>query len=119
MEGKREGEFFLCPSNTPFPIQRTNNLLQRLHTAISTCLTQKRTGRRFMLLIQRKTGCSLLLPLLITCRGLVAVSALVSGQTVRRRAAKTNPEEPKEVYSFYMFLWKIFYTSYLLLPLAR
>ena len=53
------------------------------------------------------------------CRGFVAAWALVFGQTVRGRAAKTNPEEPGEVYNFYMFLWKIFYVSYLFLPLAR
>lgn len=52
-------------------------------------------------------------------RGLVAVAALSSGQLVRRRASGVDPEKPNEVYSFYMFLWKIFYASYLFLPFAR
>eukprot|EP00903_Cladosiphon_okamuranus_P014212 g13204.t1 len=59
------------------------------------------------------------LPLTAASRGFVAAWALVFGQTVRRRATKTNPEEPAQVYKFYMFLWKIFYVSYLFLPLAR
>ncbi|CAM9740633.1 unnamed protein product [Ectocarpus sp. 4 AP-2014] len=45
--------------------------------------------------------------------------ALITGQLVRRRAAGVDPEQPKQVYDFYMDLWKIFYLSYLFLPLAR
>ncbi|CAN0424282.1 unnamed protein product, partial [Ectocarpus sp. 8 AP-2014] len=52
-------------------------------------------------------------------RGLVSALALIAGQLVRRRAAGVDPEQPKQVYDFYMDLWKIFYLSYLFLPLAR
>lgn len=52
-------------------------------------------------------------------RAFAAVSALASGQLVRARARGVDPEQPNEVYGFYMFLWKIFYASYLVLPLAR
>lgn len=50
---------------------------------------------------------------------MVAVAALSSGQWVRHRASGVDPEKPKEVYDFYMFLWKIFYASYIFLPFAR
>ncbi|CAN0389023.1 unnamed protein product, partial [Ectocarpus sp. 13 AM-2016] len=51
--------------------------------------------------------------------GVVSALALITGQLVRRRAAGVDPEQPKQVYDFYMYLWKIFYLSYLFLPLAR
>ncbi|CAN0445782.1 unnamed protein product, partial [Hapterophycus canaliculatus] len=54
-----------------------------------------------------------------SCRAAVATAALFTGQSIRRRAAKVNPEDPTEVYGFYMVLWKVFYLSYLFLPLAR
>lgn len=52
-------------------------------------------------------------------RGFAAASALMSGQLVRGRASEVDPKQPSQVYDFYMFLWKIFYASYLFLPLAR
>jgi len=52
-------------------------------------------------------------------RAFVAGWALFFGQVVRRWAVKTDPKDPGQVYSFYMKLWKIFYMSYLFLPLAR
>ncbi|CAM9895240.1 unnamed protein product [Pylaiella littoralis] len=59
------------------------------------------------------------LPWTAASRGFVAAAALVMGQEVRRRAVKTDPEKPDQVYAYYMDLWKIFYMSYLFLPLAR
>lgn len=52
-------------------------------------------------------------------RAVVGVAALLAGASVQREAAPVDPENPKEVYGFYMHLWKLFYLSYFFLPLAR
>jgi homogentisate phytyltransferase/homogentisate geranylgeranyltransferase len=52
-------------------------------------------------------------------RILVGVSSLLAGGSVQREAAPVDPEDPKQVYKFYMHLWKLFYLSYLVLPMAR
>jgi homogentisate phytyltransferase / homogentisate geranylgeranyltransferase len=45
--------------------------------------------------------------------------SMLAGFSVQREAAPVDPENPKEVYQFYMHLWKLFYLSYLVLPLLR
>lgn len=57
--------------------------------------------------------------LIAACRSIVGVSSLAAGVFVNKEAATVDPEDSKEVYSFYMHLWKLFYLSYLVLPLAR
>jgi homogentisate phytyltransferase/homogentisate geranylgeranyltransferase len=52
-------------------------------------------------------------------RVIVGIVSIVAGFSVQRKAAPVDPENPKEVYQFYMHLWKLFYFSYLVLPLAR
>lgn len=52
-------------------------------------------------------------------RVFVALAALGCGQKVRTRAREVDPKRPDHVSAFYMFLWKIFYVSYVFLPLAR
>jgi homogentisate phytyltransferase/homogentisate geranylgeranyltransferase len=52
-------------------------------------------------------------------RIIVGVSALVAGASVQKEAAPVDPDNPTEVYGFYMHLWKLFYLSYFVLPLAR
>jgi homogentisate phytyltransferase / homogentisate geranylgeranyltransferase len=52
-------------------------------------------------------------------RLVVAACALAAGASVETKAAGVDPESPDGVYGYYMHLWKIFYASYLLLPLAR
>lgn len=52
-------------------------------------------------------------------RTVAGVSALLAGLSVQKEAAPVDAEDPKEVYNFYMHLWKLFYLSYLVLPLAR
>ncbi|CAM9376511.1 unnamed protein product [Choristocarpus tenellus] len=52
-------------------------------------------------------------------RGLVGVCALCAAQLVRQRSVGVDPKNTLQVYKFYMFLWKIFYASYLFLPFAR
>jgi len=80
------------------------------------------------------TGCACIwgvwsegLPLALrVCRGLVAAAALSTAVYVRRscvglleRAGDEDSETfSKEVFAYYMGLWKIFYASYILLPLA-
>ncbi len=52
-------------------------------------------------------------------RAVVGISALLAGASVQKEAAPVDPENPKEVYNYYMHLWKLFYLSYFVLPLAR
>jgi homogentisate phytyltransferase / homogentisate geranylgeranyltransferase len=52
-------------------------------------------------------------------RALVGLSSVLAGVSVQREAAPVDPENSGEVYGFYMHLWKLFYLSYLVLPLAR
>lgn len=52
-------------------------------------------------------------------RAVVGLCSMLAGLSVQREAVPVDPENPKEVYQFYMHLWKLFYLSYLVLPLAR
>lgn len=56
---------------------------------------------------------------LFATRLVVALSSVAAGLSLGFKASGVDPESPKDVYSYYMHLWKIFYASYLLLPLAR
>jgi len=57
-------------------------------------------------------------PLLIG-RAVVGLSSVMAGVSVQKEAAPVDAEDPREVYNFYMHLWKLFYLSYLVLPFAR
>ena len=57
-------------------------------------------------------------PLLIG-RAVVGLSSVMAGVSVQKEAAHVDAEDPREVYNFYMHLWKLFYLSYLVLPFAR
>jgi homogentisate phytyltransferase/homogentisate geranylgeranyltransferase len=52
-------------------------------------------------------------------RGIVGMAAILAGWSVQKEAAPVDPKDSKQVYNFYMHLWKLFYLSYLVLPLAR
>mmetsp|Transcript_11568 Transcript_11568/g.17788 ORF Transcript_11568/g.17788 Transcript_11568/m.17788 type:complete len:388 (-) Transcript_11568:3486-4649(-) len=52
-------------------------------------------------------------------RMIIGTFALVAGISVKMKANNVNPEDSKEVYQYYMYLWKLFYGSYLMLPFAR
>ena len=52
-------------------------------------------------------------------RGLVGATCWAAAWSVNKGARGINPEDSKEVYSYYMFLWKLFYLSYLVLPFAK
>lgn len=52
-------------------------------------------------------------------RGLVGMGCWAAGWSVNREARGVNPEDSGEVYKYYMFLWKLFYLSYLVLPLVK
>lgn len=51
-------------------------------------------------------------------RGVLAVVSLLFCRSLRRKEKLVDAEKPKQVFEFYMFVWKIFYLCYLLLPLA-
>jgi len=65
------------------------------------------------------TAASLSLTVPAVGRAVLALSSFVAGSRVLTRARTVDPEDPKDVYGYYMFLWKLFYLSYLGLPLAR
>jgi NAD(P)-dependent dehydrogenase (short-subunit alcohol dehydrogenase family) len=46
-----------------------------------------------------------------------ALSALA--WDVRTRAVKVNTSAPGDVFDYYMYIWKVFYGCYFLLPLVR
>lgn len=53
-------------------------------------------------------------------RGTVSVASVLAALSVRKEGEKVvDPEDPKQVYNFYMHLWKLFYLSYLALPFVR
>ncbi len=52
-------------------------------------------------------------------RAVVGISGLWAGLSVQKEAAPVDPEDSKQVYNYYMHLWKLFYLSYFVLPLAR
>ena len=52
-------------------------------------------------------------------RFIVGLAAIGCGRSVEKQAAPVDPEDPKQVYTFYMHLWKLFYLSYVVLPFAR
>ena len=58
-------------------------------------------------------------PLIAGCRRVVGVLSVVAGISVRKEAALVDPEDSSQVYTYYMHLWKLFYLSYLVLPLVR
>ena len=44
---------------------------------------------------------------------------LADCRALKRRRAAVDAAAPGQVYEYYMFLWAIFYASYLCLPFAR
>lgn len=55
----------------------------------------------------------------VAARAAVGFAALAAAANTRREAKLVSPDNPKEVYTFYMWVWKLFYASYLALPLVR
>jgi len=54
-----------------------------------------------------------------TFRGMICVASVAAAVSVRKEAQTVDPEDPAQVYGFYMHLWKLFYLSYLALPFVR
>ncbi|KAL7528700.1 hypothetical protein ACHAXR_002581 [Thalassiosira sp. AJA248-18] len=52
-------------------------------------------------------------------RGLVGMGCWAAGWSANREAKKVSPEDSGEVYHYYMYLWKLFYLSYLVLPFVK
>lgn len=55
----------------------------------------------------------------LICRSGVALLAFSMGNKARKQGQDVNAEDSKEVYDYYMYLWKLFYTSYLALPFVK
>jgi homogentisate phytyltransferase / homogentisate geranylgeranyltransferase len=58
-------------------------------------------------------------PRLAACRLVTSLCSIVAAVSVNLPSNKVDPKNPAQVYEYYMHLWKIFYLSYLILPLAR
>jgi len=54
-----------------------------------------------------------------TRRGLVGLGCWLAGYVTYKDAKSVNAEDSAEVYDYYMQLWKLFYLSYLALPLVK
>lgn len=52
-------------------------------------------------------------------RSAVALLGFVAAACVMRKSRAVSATDGKEVYAYYMWLWKIFYASYICLPFAR
>eukprot|EP00667_Euglena_gracilis_P007094 EG_transcript_7160 len=52
-------------------------------------------------------------------RAAIAVGMVAVGSHVSTKADQVDAEDPKAVYRFYMYLWRLFYLSYLTLPFIR
>eukprot|EP00668_Euglena_longa_P016535 GGOE01020803.1.p1 GENE.GGOE01020803.1~~GGOE01020803.1.p1 ORF type:complete len:506 (+),score=119.90 GGOE01020803.1:47-1519(+) len=52
-------------------------------------------------------------------RGAIAAVMVAISSHVSMKADKVDAEDPKAVYKFYMFLWRLFYLAYLTLPFLR
>jgi len=59
-----------------------------------------------------------MMPVAVT-RGLVGLCCWAAGWTVNRVSRGVNAEDSGEVYNYYMYLWKLFYLSYLALPFVK
>lgn len=57
--------------------------------------------------------------ILTAFRGLTGASCVAAAISVRSAARKVDPTDSRQVYEYYMFLWKLFYLSYFALPFAR
>lgn len=58
-------------------------------------------------------------PRVALARGALAAIALLSCKLVKKKQDRVDPQNPRNVSAFYMFVWNLFYVSYLLLPLAQ
>ncbi len=58
-------------------------------------------------------------PLTQSTRFFVALGLSFMADDVRRRALQVDADEPKKVFEYYMYIWNIFYSCYILLPLLR
>ena len=51
-------------------------------------------------------------------RAVTGLSSIFFGWSVQKESVGVDPTDSKQVYNFYMHLWKLFYASYLVLPFA-
>ncbi|GKY99892.1 hypoxanthine-guanine phosphoribosyltransferase [Mayamaea pseudoterrestris] len=56
---------------------------------------------------------------LTVCRSIMGASCVAAMVSVQGAARNVDPMDSKQVYKYYMHLWKWFYLSYLSLPFAR
>eukprot|EP00871_Galdieria_phlegrea_P000849 jgi/Galph1/1765/GphlegSOOS_G454.1 len=52
------------------------------------------------------------------CKWILIFSHAAFAILLLTKSVKVDPEDPKQVYKYYIFLWKLFYFVYILVPLA-
>lgn len=52
-------------------------------------------------------------------RVIVGASSLMIARTLKTRSCRVDTADQGQVYQFYMFVWKVFYASYIFLPFVR
>jgi len=99
-------------------------VFQWSHRLLTTLFTV--VGVRLLLvpLVTTLFGSMMMLPTLSSLtfswgRAMAGLASLVAAWSVQHQARTVSPESSTQVYQYYMHLWKLFYLSYLILPLAR
>ena len=77
------------------------------------CLLLSATGLGLLWSAARSSSIAASLPRLG-----VGVASIYAAIETRRRARRVDASDHHGMYSFYMYVWKLFYLSYLLLPFA-
>jgi homogentisate phytyltransferase / homogentisate geranylgeranyltransferase len=52
-------------------------------------------------------------------RSVGSLTGVAGALVLQRQSRRVNPHDRQQVYDYYMLMWKIFYLSYLLLPVVR
>ena len=55
----------------------------------------------------------------VTCRAALAACLSLLAVDVTARAQTVDTAQPDRIFSYYMYIWNIFYACYFLLPLVR
>ena len=112
---------FSVQKGPPFMFHLSNNILSSLFVGTSMFLLSSIFSTENVLSMMGKkklTGGEAFqsIPFLIY-KFIISISAFANGLILYRKGKKINTNEEKKTYEHYMFVWKLFYASYLVLPL--
>ena len=100
------------------------NVFQWSHRLLTTLFAV--VGVRLLLLPLMTTTMMMTMTIPITTtlsfswgRAVAGLASFLAAWSVQQQARTVAPESSTQVYQYYMHLWKLFYLSYLILPLAQ